>query len=94
VEYNPLLNWVETLVFWGEKEGEFVIERPEKFGGNVTYTRVDDIIEDYCIGKLFPLDLKNALADWLIAKLEPARNHFESEIPKEGLRRMKELLGK
>jgi len=94
VEYNPLLNWVETLVFWGEKEGEFVIERPEKFGGNVTYTRVDDIIEDYRIGKLFPLDLKNALADWLIAKLEPARNHFESEIPKEGLRRMKELLGK
>lgn len=92
VEFNPLLNWVETLVFWGQKEGEFKINRPERFGGNVTYNKIDDLVTDYGQEKLFPLDLKNALSDWLIEKLEPARKHFENAEPKEGLRRMKEFL--
>jgi len=92
VEYNPLINWVKTLVFWGQETGEFIIERPEKFGGNITYTNVSDLVEDYKSEKLYPLDLKNGLAEWLIKKLEPARLHFEEEGPKEGLRKMKELL--
>lgn len=92
IEYNPLINWVATLVFWGEETGELKIERPEKFGGNVTYTKVTDLIEDYKTEKLHPMDLKTALSEWLIKKLEPARKHFELEGPKEGLRRMKEML--
>ena len=99
IEFNPLLNWVKTLIFWGE-EGEpacrqagFIIERPEKFGGNVTYTKYADVVADYETEKLFPLDLKNALAEWIIKKLEPARAHFEIEAHKNALIRMKELLG-
>ena len=94
VEFNPLLNWVKTLVFWGEEDGEFVIERPEKFGGNIQYNKYFDVVADYESEKLFPLDLKNALAKWLIDKLEPARKHFEEPGPKEGLRRMREMLAK
>ena len=94
IEFNPLINWVETLVFWGEKTGNFKISRPEKFGGDIVYTDVDQLVEDYKSGKLFPLDLKNGLADWLIDKLEPARKHFESGIAKEGLEKMREFLGK
>jgi len=30
-------------------------------------------------GKLHPLDLKNAVADYLIKFLEPARNHFKGK---------------
>lgn len=45
VEYNPLINWVQTLVFWGEKTGEFKISRPEKFGGDLIYTDVEKLIE-------------------------------------------------
>ncbi|MFA4827078.1 MAG: tyrosine--tRNA ligase [Candidatus Shapirobacteria bacterium] len=93
IEFNPLLNWVKTLIFWGEETGEFKIERPEKFGGDITYTKFNDIIEDYKSGKLFPLDLKNALSEWLIKKLEPARKHFEIAENKEGLTGMKKLLG-
>jgi tyrosyl-tRNA synthetase len=93
VEFNPLLNWVKTMVFWGEENGQFVIERPEKFGGNKTYTKYADVVADYASGELFPLDLKNSLAEWLIKKLEPARAHFEMEGPQEGLRRMREMLG-
>ncbi|HEX8923158.1 MAG TPA: tyrosine--tRNA ligase [Patescibacteria group bacterium] len=92
-EFNPLLNWVETLVFWGDDNGKFKIERPERFGGNVTYNKASELIEDYKSEKLFPLDLKNALSEWLIQKLEPARKHFENDEAKEGLTRMKEMLG-
>lgn len=92
IEFNPMIDWVKTLVFWGEETGELKIERPEKFGGNVTYTKVDDLIEDYKSEKLHPMDLKNALSEWLINKLEPARKHFETEGPKEGLKKMKEML--
>jgi len=94
IEHNPLINWVENLVFWGEKEGYFEINRPEKFGGKLVYKKVDDLIKDYESGDLFPLDLKNGLADWLIEKLEPARKHFEGAKAKEGLKKMKEFLNK
>ena len=92
VEFNPLLNWVKTLVFWGEAEGNFVIERPEKFGGNKTYSKYADVVADYASGELFPLDLKNSLAEWLIKKLEPARKHFEIAENKAALEKMKGLL--
>ncbi len=93
IKYNPLINWVETLVFWGEKTGEFKIERPERFGGNITYNDVDSLIADYETEKLFPLDLKNGLSEWIIAKLEPARKHFEISENAESLTRMKSMLG-
>lgn len=94
VEYNPLINWVQTLVFWGEKDGYFKISRPEKFGGNIEYTNVDKLVEDYKNGDLFPLDLKNGLADWLIEKLKPAREYFERPEAKAGLEKMKGFLAK
>ena len=94
IEFNPLINWVKTLVFWGGENGELKIERPEKFGGNVIYTNVNDLVEDYKSEKLFPLDLKNALAEWLIAKLEPARKFFEMPEHKQSVEKMKELLRK
>jgi len=93
IEFNPLINWVKTLIFWGDEEGEFKIERPERFGGNVTYNRVVDLINDYEKEKLYPTDLKNALAEWLIAKLEPARKHFEGRERQTAVKRMKELSG-
>jgi tyrosyl-tRNA synthetase len=92
VEFNPLLNWVKTLVFWGEENGEFLIERPDKFGGNIVYNKYTDLVADYATGTLFPLDLKNSLSKWIINKLEPAREHFEMEGPKNGLMRMREMM--
>jgi tyrosyl-tRNA synthetase len=94
IEFNPLLNWVETLIFWGEKTGEFVVDRPERFGGRVVYNTTADLLADYKSEKLFPLDLKNAIADWLIEKLEPARKYFEVAEKKIALVKMKELVTK
>jgi tyrosyl-tRNA synthetase len=83
---------VETLVFWGEEDGSFEIVRPEKFGGNKIYLKFKDVVKDYASGDLFPLDLKNALTEWLISKLEPARKHFEIAEHKASLAKMKELV--
>lgn len=94
IKFNPIIDWVKTLIFWGEENGNFVINRPEKFGGNITYTSVSELIADYESQKLYPLDLKNGIADWLIEKLEPARKHFEQDLPKEGLEKMKEWIFK
>jgi tyrosyl-tRNA synthetase len=90
VEFNPLINWVDTLIFWGEEKGSFRIKRPERYGGDVVYESQEQLKKDYEDEKLYPLDLKNALADWLIEKLEPARKHFEEGEAKEGLEKMKE----
>jgi len=76
VESNPVVNWVEHLVFWGEDKGKLVIVRPEKFGGDTTYTSFAALSKDYQKGKIHPQDLKEAVANWLIAKLKPARIHF------------------
>ena len=94
VEHNPLLNWVKTIIFWGSDTGEFEIKRPEKFGGNLKYTSYEALEKDYADGALFPLDLKNALSDWLIEMLKPARAHFEQNDRKIALERMKSLTEK
>ncbi len=93
VEFNPLLNWVKTLVFWGEEKGEFEVKRDKKFGGNKKYESYGEVETDYREGSLFPLDLKNSLTEWLIAKLEPARKHFETGENKAALEKMRSLLG-
>jgi len=82
---NPIINWVRFLIFWGERKGRLEINRPKKFGGNKIYPEIDLLIEDYRRGELHPQDLKNAVADWLIAKLKPARDHFSTKKAKNGL---------
>jgi tyrosyl-tRNA synthetase len=87
VDYNPIIDWTERLIFWGQSEivKGIKIERKEEHGGNVVYTEIKRLKQDYQQGKLHPLDLKNAIANWLIKKLEPARKHFQSGKAKQGL---------
>ncbi len=93
IEFNPLINWVDNLVFWGGSQGRLMIERPERYGGKVVYTNPEDLKVDYQGEKLFPLDLKNALAEWLITKLEPARKYFDTVQRAVALEKMREMLG-
>ncbi len=90
-EFNPIINWSECLIFWGQarldsaRQAGLEIKRPAKFGGNKKYQTIKEIKEDYKKGNLHPADLKNAVAEWLITKLEPARKHFNSGKAKNGL---------
>lgn len=67
------------------------VERDPKWGEDVTYTSYEDLEKDYAEKKLHPQDLKNAVADWLIKKLEPARKYFEDPKRKAALEEIERL---
>jgi tyrosyl-tRNA synthetase len=74
-EFNPLMDWAKYLVFIKE-DSKLEIKRPEKFGGNKTYTKFEDLAKDFQDKKLHPMDLKSAMADKINEILAPAREHF------------------
>ena len=89
-EFNPLIDWTEKLIF--PLRNKLEIKRAEKFGGNKTYKSADDLKKDFSVGKLHPLDLKNAVAESLIKILEPAREHFSKGAPKKMLEELNKLM--
>ncbi len=91
--YNPLLDWVRYLVFV-DKGTSLTISRPEKWGGEVTYTSYPELEKDYADRTLHPQDLKQAVADWLITKLEPVRKYFENPNRKAALEEIENLTQK
>jgi tyrosyl-tRNA synthetase len=70
--FNPILNWFDQLVF--ALGGAPV--RIDARGGAVTFDTYADLASAYGRGLLHPGDAKNALAELLIDRLEPARAHF------------------
>lgn len=89
VEGNPILNWTRYLVFYAE--GSLTVNRKSEHGGDITYKNYEDLEKDYVDKKLHPMDLKNAVAEWLIEKLKPARDYFEDPTRKSALEEMEEL---
>jgi tyrosyl-tRNA synthetase len=93
VEFNPILDWTKHLIFYYPNT-TFTINRPEKWGGNLEYKSYEDLEKDYAEKKLHPQDLKMAVADWLIQKLEPARKYFEEPQRKAALEEIQKLTAK
>lgn len=60
----------------GEK---FLVERPEKFGGNAEYENYADLEKDFVDKKLHPEDLKKALVKELVKILAPVRKALEGK---------------
>ena len=75
-ENNPIFQYAELALM---REGKFLIERPEKFGGNLEIGNTEDLKRMYESAELFPLDLKNAVANWFIKTLEPSRKYFDKK---------------
>ncbi|KUK16725.1 MAG: Tyrosine--tRNA ligase, partial [Thermococcus sibiricus] len=42
-----------------------------------TYTTFEELKKDFAEGKIHPLDLKNAVAEYLVELLKPVREYFE-----------------
>ncbi|MFC1741842.1 tyrosine--tRNA ligase, partial [Nanoarchaeota archaeon] len=57
----------------GDVGEELVIERPEKWGGNLVYKTYEELEKDFVEKKLHPMDLKTALAAEINKLLEPIR---------------------
>lgn len=78
VAFNPILDWTKYLLF-REETSSLTIKRPEKFGGDVTYTSYESLRDAFASKDLHPVDLKNAVAQAIIKLLAPAREYFSSE---------------
>ncbi|ANB11647.1 tyrosine--tRNA ligase TYS1 [Sugiyamaella lignohabitans] len=80
VEGNGLISFVEFVVLPISeiKDGKptFHIDRPEQWGGPVTYTSIEQLKADYSSEKLSPPDLKIGVADAINKLLDPIRAEF------------------
>ncbi len=77
VQGNPVLEYCREIIF--RANSEMKVERPSKFGGNITFTSFADLEKDFVNGKLHPVDLKNATACYLDKLISPIRSHFEKD---------------
>ncbi|MCL2785830.1 MAG: tyrosine--tRNA ligase [Methanomassiliicoccaceae archaeon] len=85
---NPVLMLCKYVIM--PRTGILEVERPEKFGGNVSFTSYEDVALSYFDGKLHPADLKKGVAEGMIKALEPMHKFF-AERP-ENLNAVKEVL--
>lgn len=69
---NPILQIAKNVVF--HEFNEISVERPEKFGGNVTYANYLQMESDFASGKLHPSDLKQTVANYLVKIIAPIRD--------------------
>lgn len=86
VEGNGVLAFARFVLFPLIKE-DFVVEREERFGGNVSFQRYEDLEQAYIEQTVYPLDLKNSVAKYLNQLLDPIRRKFESSSELQQLRR-------
>lgn len=75
VKENPILGIVKMIIF--PKKEKFLIERPEKFGGNLEYDNFENLEKDYKTKKVHPLDLKNACSKYLCEIIGEVRKAFK-----------------
>jgi len=75
VEGNPILDYSKNIIFKNIKEMK--IERPAKFGGDITFTSYKELEDTYVAGKLHPMDLKVGVGNELEKLIKPVREYFE-----------------
>ncbi|WP_254532543.1 tyrosine--tRNA ligase [Natrinema gelatinilyticum] len=68
---NPVLELFEYHVF--PRFDEVVVERPEKYGGDLTYHAYEELAADLESGELHPADAKGTLASTLDELIAPGR---------------------
>lgn len=86
VQGNPILEYCRYIIF--EKFDKFTIEKPAKFGGNVSFKSYRELEEAYSSGKVHPLDLKNAVSVYLNKTLTPVNEYFKKNSKARQLKEM------
>ena len=85
---NPILEICRYIIFPELKENVFIIERPEKYGGNLEFSTFEELESKYIQG-LHPLDLKNSTIHYINNIIEPIRSYFDKNC--DNYNKMKEL---
>ena len=68
---NPVLQLFEYHVF--PRFDAVIVERPEQYGGTVTYETFESLATDLDSGELHPADAKSTLATYLDELIDPGR---------------------
>ena len=71
---NPVLELYQYHVF--PRFEEVVVERPDEYGGNLSYTDYESLASDLESGELHPADAKSALATYLDELIAPGREQL------------------
>jgi len=71
------------MVVKEDKKEKFVVERPEKYGGNLEYKNYEAIEKDFVANKLHPLDLKNAVSAEISKLLDAVDKKKLNELAKK-----------
>jgi tyrosyl-tRNA synthetase len=77
LDFNPVLDWAEYLIFNNRPEGMAIARKPEN-GGDIHFTTFADLKTAYAEGSLHVMDLKSGLAEALIDLLAPVRAVFDA----------------
>jgi tyrosyl-tRNA synthetase len=81
IEDNGVLEYLRYLVFpiLTERDAEFLVERPEEYGGDLVYEDPETLETDFVSGELHPADLKPAAAAAISDVIEPVRRRLLEE---------------
>jgi tyrosyl-tRNA synthetase len=71
---NPVLQIFQFHIF--SRLSEVTMKRPEKFGGDQTFTSYRELEASYGKGEIHPLDLKKSCGESLVEILEPVREYI------------------
>ena len=75
IEDNPVIEMAHYYIF--DQNDKMLIERPEKFGGNLELTE-EELLDIYSKEELHPMDLKNTVSKYLIDRFASAREYMET----------------
>ncbi|MDG5774952.1 tyrosine--tRNA ligase [Haloarculaceae archaeon H-GB2-1] len=81
VEDNGVLEYLRYLVFpiLGDDEWEFVVDRPEEYGGDLVYESYEELEADFVSEELHPADLKGAAATYISEVIDPIRQRLNDD---------------
>ena len=81
VEDNGVLEYMKYLVFpvLDERGEDFVVERPEEYGGNLVYESYDKMEEEFVAEDLHPADLKGSAARAISEVIDPVRERLSDQ---------------
>jgi len=79
VEANGLLAILKYVVFiiLDHQEREFIIDRPEEYGGKISFKTYDEVETAFASKELASVDLKQGLAEEIIKLITPLRAKIE-----------------
>jgi len=77
IENNPLLEISKQILF--HDYDEVRVERPEKFGGNVSFSKYEELELAFAKKELHPTDLKQTVAELLVPIVSTLAGKFSLE---------------